>query len=109
MLEKLGGMSFSLAAYEKLTPDEQLFVSVNLERVKRGRPAIAALTKSLDAVAQDGANADSDPPLGRVPGTLPGRRPLGQPRRQLGRRLRERARCRLRLDVRRPRIGLGPP
>lgn len=72
VLEKIGGMSFSLAAYEKLTPDEQLFVSANAERVKRGLPAIVALTKSLDKVAQDGANADSDPPLNKVPATLPG-------------------------------------
>jgi len=72
VLEKLGGMSFSLAAYEKLTPGEQLFVTANLERTERGLPAIAALTKSLDKVAQDGANADTDPPLGKVPGTLPG-------------------------------------
>ncbi len=72
VLEKVGGMSFSLAAYEKLTPDEQLFVSANLERVTRGLPAIVALTRSLDKVAQDGANADADPPLNEVPGTLPG-------------------------------------
>jgi hypothetical protein len=30
------------------------------------------LTKSLDKVAQAGANADTDPPLNKVPGTLPG-------------------------------------
>jgi hypothetical protein len=53
VLEKLGGMSFSLAAYEKLTLDEQLFVSANLERIERGLPAIAVLTGSLDKVAQD--------------------------------------------------------
>ena len=72
VLEKIGGMSFSLSAYEKLTPDEQLFVTANLERVERGLPAIVALTKSLDKVAQEGANADTDPPLNKVPGTLPG-------------------------------------
>lgn len=72
VLEKMGGMSFSLSAYEKLTPDEQLFVTANLERVERGLPAIAVLTKSLDKVAQEGANADTDPPLNKVPGTLPG-------------------------------------
>jgi hypothetical protein len=72
VLEKIGGMSFSLAAYEKLTPIEQLFVTANLERVERGLPAIVVLTKSLDKVAQEGANADTDPPLGNVPGTLPG-------------------------------------
>jgi hypothetical protein len=72
VLEKFGGMSFSLAAYEKLTPDEQLFVSADLERVERGLPAATVLTRSLDAVAQDGANADDDPPLNKVPGRLPG-------------------------------------
>ena len=72
VLEKIGGMSFSLSAYEKLTPDEQLFVTANLERTKRGLPAIVVLTRSLDTVAQEGANADADPPLNKVPGTLPG-------------------------------------
>ena len=72
VLEKIGGMSFSLAAYEKLTADEQLFVSANLERVKRGLPAVTVLTRSLDTIAQDGANADSDPPLNKVPGKLAG-------------------------------------
>ena len=72
VLEKVGGMSFSLAAYQKLTPDEQLFVSANLERVERGLPAITVLTRSLDAIAQDGANADTDPPLSKVPGKLAG-------------------------------------
>jgi len=72
VLEKIGGMSFSLPAYEKLTVDEQLFVSANLERIERGLPAIVVLTKSLDAVAQIGANNDEDPPLNKVPSTLPG-------------------------------------
>jgi hypothetical protein len=71
-LEKLGGMSFSLTAYEKLTPVEQLFVTANLERIERGLPAATVLTKSLDKVAQAGANDDDDPPLSQVPGTLPG-------------------------------------
>ncbi len=40
-LEKLGGMSFSLPAYERLTSAEQLFVTVNLERTERGlAPAV---------------------------------------------------------------------
>jgi len=72
VLEHIGGMSFSLAAYERLTPDEQLFASANLERIERGLPAIAVLTKSLDKVAQVGANDDTDPPLNKVPGRLPG-------------------------------------
>ena len=72
VLEKIGGMSFSLSAYEKLTPIEQLFVTANVERIERGLPAIVVLTKSLDKVAQEGANGDTDPPLSQVPGTLPG-------------------------------------
>jgi hypothetical protein len=72
VLEKLGGMGFSLTAYEKLTPDEQLFVTANLERTGRGLPPAVVLSRSLDKVAQDGANADGDPPLGRVPDPLPG-------------------------------------
>jgi hypothetical protein len=72
VLENVGGMSFSLAAYEKLTPDEQLFVSANLERVERGLPAATVLTRSLDTIAQEGANADTDPPLNRVPDKLAG-------------------------------------
>jgi hypothetical protein len=72
LLEKFGGITLSLPGYEKLTPDEQLFVSANLERIERGLPAASVLTRSLDAVAQDGANADTDPPLNKVPATLPG-------------------------------------
>jgi hypothetical protein len=72
VLEKIGGMSFSLAAYDKLTADEQLFVSANLERTARGLPAATVLTRSLDTIAQDGANADTDPPLNKVPSTLAG-------------------------------------
>jgi hypothetical protein len=70
--ENIGGMSFSLAGYEKLTPDEQIFVTANLERTERGLPAIVVLTRSLDYYAQLGANADTDPPLNKVPSTLPG-------------------------------------
>jgi hypothetical protein len=72
VLEKIGVLSFANAAYEKLTPDEQLFVSANLERTERGEAAIVVLTKSLDTIAQIGANNDEDPPLGQVPAKLPG-------------------------------------
>jgi hypothetical protein len=72
VLEKMGGMSFSLAAYEKLTPDERLFVTADVERVERGLPPAVVLVTSLDKVAQAGANADTDPPLGDVPNPLPG-------------------------------------
>jgi len=72
VLEKMAGMSFSLRAYEKMPPDEQLFVTVNLERTERGLPPAVVLTRSLDKVAQRGANSDDDPPLGAVPDRLPG-------------------------------------
>jgi hypothetical protein len=72
LLENMGGMSFSLAAYEKLTPAEQLFVTVNLERTARGLSPATVLTRSLDKVAQAGANSDNDPPLAQVHDPLPG-------------------------------------
>jgi hypothetical protein len=50
-LEKMGGMSLSLPAYAKLTPSQQLFVVVNLERTER---------------------AARDPAMNRVPRHLPG-------------------------------------
>jgi hypothetical protein len=71
-LEKMGGMSFSLATYEKLTPDQQLFVTVDLERTERGLPPVLVLSKSLDAIAQAGARAGRDPAIADVPGRLPG-------------------------------------
>lgn len=72
ILEKMSGMSFSVSAYERLRPIEKLFVTVNLERVARGLPPAIALTRSLDKIAQAGANADTDPQLQRVPRRLPG-------------------------------------
>jgi hypothetical protein len=71
-LEHMGGMSFRLSAYEKLGPAEQLFVTVDLERVERGEAPAQVLTHSLDSIAQAGANADSDPNLQSVPHQLPG-------------------------------------
>lgn len=72
ILERLPPMSFSLTAYRKLSHLEQLFVTVNLERVARGLGPAAVLTKSLDAIAQAGARNDDDPPLSQLPGRLPG-------------------------------------
>ena len=65
-------MSFSLAGYEKLTPDEQLFVTVDLERTTRGLPPALVLSRSLDAIAQAGAQGDRDPAISVVPRQLPG-------------------------------------
>jgi hypothetical protein len=76
-LEKMRGMSFSLRAYERLKPVEQLFVTVDLERVARGLPPAVVLTRSLDKVAQIGANRDADPPFSRIPDPLPGGGLLG--------------------------------
>jgi hypothetical protein len=72
VLEHMGGMSFSLAAYRKLSHIEQLFVTVNLERVARGLSPAAVLTRSLDTIAQAGARNDGDPPLSDLPTRLPG-------------------------------------
>src|ERR1700761_2931557 len=58
VLENLGGMSFSLSAYDKLTPIEQLFATVNLERIARGLAPATVLTRSLDKIAQVGATKD---------------------------------------------------
>jgi len=71
-LEKLGGMSFSLPAYQKLTPAQQLFVVVNLERTERGLAPAVVLSRSLNAVAQAGARAGRDPAMASVPRRLPG-------------------------------------
>lgn len=71
-LEKLGGMSFSLSAYRKLTPVQQLFVVVNLERTGRGLAPAAVLSRSLSAVAQAGARAGRDPAMASEPRQMPG-------------------------------------
>jgi hypothetical protein len=62
-LERLGGMPLSLPAYATLTPVEQLFVAVNLERTERGLAPVVVLSKSLTAVAQAGARAGRDPAM----------------------------------------------
>ncbi len=71
-LEKLGGMSFSLPAYQKLSPVQQLFVVVNLERTERGLAPAVVLSRSLNKVAQAGARAGRDPAMASVPRYLPG-------------------------------------
>ncbi len=53
--------------WARLTAAEQLFVVADLERVDRGLPPYVGLSASLDAVAQQGANAGADPALGAVP------------------------------------------
>jgi hypothetical protein len=47
--------------WDSLTPDEQLLVVVDLERVARGLAPFVGLVASLDAIAQDGAHPPGDP------------------------------------------------
>jgi hypothetical protein len=71
-LERLGGISLSLPAYAKLTPAQQLFVVVNLERTERGLAPAVVLSSSLNAIAQGGARAGRDPATKSVPRRLRG-------------------------------------
>jgi hypothetical protein len=47
--------------YSSLTPQEQLFVLTDLERVDRGIPPIEGLAAGLDGLAQAGANGHTNP------------------------------------------------
>jgi hypothetical protein len=58
--EGLGPMSLP-SNWNSLTPPEQLFVLTDLERVDRGLAPIPGLAANLDAYAQAGANAQTDP------------------------------------------------
>jgi hypothetical protein len=59
--EGVSPMSFDLAAFEAMTPSEQLFVVANLERVDRDLQPIPYLTSQLDGYAQTGADNNEDP------------------------------------------------
>lgn len=48
--------------WASLTPAEQLFVAVNLERTARGLNPITGLSPDLNSAAAEGAQAGSDPP-----------------------------------------------
>ena len=61
--EGVGVMNISESAFDALPLDQQVFTVVNNERVDRGLPPIDYLTSQLDAYAQNGANADGDPPF----------------------------------------------
>jgi hypothetical protein len=50
--------------FERLTVPEQMLVLVDLERVNRGEAPIVGLTASLDRLAQQGADAGTDPAIG---------------------------------------------
>jgi hypothetical protein len=55
--------SFSLAAFDSLTPAEQVFAIANIERTARGEPAMAGMTAQLDAVASSAAVHQVDPSI----------------------------------------------
>ncbi|HUD07121.1 MAG TPA: fibronectin type III domain-containing protein [Candidatus Saccharimonadales bacterium] len=63
VLESLPPLSFNLNAFQSLTPEEQIFVTINIERVDRGLTPITALTTQLNGVAQTGASDNTDPIL----------------------------------------------
>jgi hypothetical protein len=58
-----------------LTPQEQIFVIVDLERTARGLPPYLGLNRQLHAAAQSAADVDSDP--GLAPGFSAGLDPEG--------------------------------
>lgn len=72
VLEHLGEMDLSIAAFLKLTRAEQLFVTVDLERTERGLPAATELTRTFDTTAEKAAAAGTDPALPEYGTTLPG-------------------------------------
>jgi hypothetical protein len=71
--EGVGSMDVSESAFGVLPFDQQVLTVVNDERVDRGEPPIDYVTSQLDAYAQSGANAGSDP---NFPSTLTGGAPI---------------------------------
>lgn len=61
--EPLGGFpkTFSLAAFGRLSPGEQIFAIADIERIARGLPPMTGLTPQLDAIALSGAVHQTDP------------------------------------------------
>jgi hypothetical protein len=59
--------SFSLVAFDRLGPREQLLAIADIERTARGLAPIAGLTTQLDAVALAGARAQTDPSIPSFP------------------------------------------
>jgi hypothetical protein len=60
--EGLPPLMVNQALFQGLPVVEQVFTLVNLERIARGLPPMAALSNQLNADAQVGANAGTDPP-----------------------------------------------
>jgi hypothetical protein len=57
------------SGFGRLTEAQELFVVIDLERVARALPPIEEMTSSLDALAQAGADASSDPAPAAPTGT----------------------------------------
>jgi hypothetical protein len=49
--------------FDTLSVPEQLLAITDIERVDRGLPPVPALSSAINALAQEGANARSDPPF----------------------------------------------
>ncbi len=62
-----GYAPISDSGFSALTPAQEMFVIIDLERVARGLPPFEEMTSSLDALAQVGANDQQDPPLPTPP------------------------------------------
>ncbi len=71
--EGVGDMNVSESGLAGLPVDEQVFTVLNDERIDRGLPPIDYITSQLDAYAQGGANAGTDPSF---PSTLSGGAPI---------------------------------
>ncbi len=70
--EGLGGITLP-NNFTSLTPQEQLLVLVDMERVSRGEAPVLGLSTQLDGDAQQGAAANADPrPTTPVPGATGG-------------------------------------
>lgn len=63
--EGIGPMELPSTWYS-LTPQQQMFVAVNLERTARGEPALSAMASALDSSSQQAAarGVDPSPPSG---------------------------------------------
>ncbi len=72
-LEGVGSMDVSESALGALPIDQQVLTVVNDERIDRGEPPIDDVTSQLDAYAQSGANAGTDPSF---PTTVTGGAPI---------------------------------
>jgi len=70
--EGLGPLNLP-STYASLSPDEQLFVLANLERVARGLPPVLGVVSELDQDAAAAAQGNADPTPAAVP---PGTRAL---------------------------------